>query len=213
MKKIKVLIADDHHLMIDGLKSLLDSVEQVEIVGIAHDGLEALKIISRKQVDVVLLDIQMPKMNGFEVAAELKTKHPEIKILMLTMYDKPGFIRELLETGVDGYVLKNTGKEELVEGIQAVMAGERYFSKEVETIFFDSLKKSRDESAFLTAREVEIMKLIARELTSQEIAEQLYLSHFTVDTHRKNIISKLGVKNTAGLIRYAYENGYFDLKN
>ncbi len=213
MSKIKVLIADDHHLMIDGLQSLLDSVDGIEIVGVAHDGHEAITFASRKPVDVILLDIQMPKMNGFQVAAELKTKRPEIKLLVLTMYDKPGFIRELLESGVDGYVLKNTGKEELVEGIRAVMQGERYFSKEVETIFFDSLKKSKDDTAFLTTREVEIMKLIAREFTSQEIAEQLFLSHFTVDTHRKNIISKLGVKNTAGLIRYAYENGYFELKN
>ncbi|CAD5258578.1 MULTISPECIES: response regulator transcription factor [unclassified Imperialibacter] len=213
MSDIKVLIADDHHLMVDGIKSLLDDVEGLEIVGVANDGEETMVFVSRKPVDVILLDLQMPKMNGFQVAEQIKKKYPKIRILVLTMYDKPGFIRELLESGVDGYVLKNTGKEELVEGIKTVNNGEKFFSKEVSGIFYDSFRKEKDENTFLTTREIEIIKLIAQELTSQEIADKLFLSHFTVDTHRRNIINKLGVKNTAGLIRYAYENGYFDLQN
>jgi len=213
MSDIKVLIADDHHLMVDGIKSLLDDVEGLEIVGVANDGEETMVFVSRKPVDVILLDLQMPKMNGFQVAEQIKKKYPKIRILVLTMYDKPGFIRELLESGVDGYVLKNTGKEELVEGIKTVNNGEKFFSKEVSGIFYDSFRKEKDENTFLTSREIEIIKLIAQELTSQEIADKLFLSHFTVDTHRRNIINKLGVKNTAGLIRYAYENGYFDLQN
>ncbi|MEQ8689200.1 MAG: response regulator transcription factor [Imperialibacter sp.] len=213
MSDIKVLIADDHHLMVDGIKSLLDDVEGLEIVGVANDGEETMVFVSRKPVDVILLDLQMPKMNGFQVAEQIKKKYPAIRILVLTMYDKPGFIRELLESGVDGYVLKNTGKEELVEGIKTVNNGEKFFSKEVSGIFYDSFRKEKDENTFLTTREIEIIKLIAQELTSQEIADKLFLSHFTVDTHRRNIINKLGVKNTAGLIRYAYENGYFDLQN
>jgi two-component system, NarL family, nitrate/nitrite response regulator NarL len=213
MSDIKVLIADDHHLMVDGIRSLLDDVEGLEIVGVANDGEETMVFVSRKPVDVILLDLQMPKMNGFQVAEQIKKKYPTIRILVLTMYDKPGFIRELLESGVDGYVLKNTGKEELVQGIMTVHKGEKFFSKEVSGIFYDSFRKEKDENTFLTSREIEIIKLIAQELTSQEIADKLFLSHFTVDTHRRNIINKLGVKNTAGLIRYAYENGYFDLQN
>jgi DNA-binding NarL/FixJ family response regulator len=213
MSGIKVLIADDHHLMVDGIRSLLDDVEGIEIAGVANDGEETMVFVSRHPVDVILLDIQMPKLNGFQVAEQIKKKYPATKILVLTMYDKPGFIRELLESGVDGYVLKNTGKDELVQGIRTVSKGEKFFSKEVSGIFYDSFRKEKEDNTFLTTREIEIIKLIAQEFTSQEIADKLFLSHFTIDTHRRNIINKLGVKNTAGLIRYAYENGYFDLQS
>jgi len=144
---------------------------------------------------------------------ELKEKHPAVKVIMLTMHNSSDHIQKLLKAGADGYILKNTGKEELSLGIETVMRGKSFFSREVTEVIMENLqgKKSRAQAVTeLTARETEVLKLIVKELTTHEIAEQLFISPNTVETHRKNLISKLNVKNVAGLVKYALQHGLAD---
>lgn len=205
---IKVVIADDHQMIIDGIRSLL-SGEDIEVVGEAADGQALLDLLTRTSADVVLLDINMPVLGGLEVTEVLKSKYPDLKILVLTMYNKPEFIRQLIGMGVNGYLLKNTGKDDLLTGIRKVQGGENFFSAAVSDTLISSMRTNMSANEpQLTKREKEVLRLIAKGLSTIEIAEQLFVSTHTVDTHRKNLLGKLGLKNTAGLVRYAFENGY-----
>lgn len=208
---IKLIIADDHQMFIDGIKSLLAGNNKYQIAGEAHNGLQALKIIAGTQIDLVLLDVNMPEMDGLATLKEIKAKHSGVKVIMLTMFNSPDYIQKLLKAGADGYILKNTGKEELTEGIETVMSGKAFFSREVTETMMSSLqgkKKTTPGLVELTAREIDVLKLIVKECTTHEIADALFISVNTVETHRKNLISKLGVKNIAGLVKFALQNGY-----
>lgn len=215
----KIIIADDHELILDGLISLLDGEEGFSIVGTAINGVELLELIEKaEEVDVLVLDINMPEKDGIEVTKEVKEKYPEIKIIILSMYKRSEFIKNLLKAGADGYILKNSGKETLVEAINTVHAGERYFSKEVLDTMMDSYTEERADRDLaiveLSEREKEVVRLIVQEKSTAEIADELYLSSHTINSHRKNILNKLGVKNTAGIFRYAIQTGIvkgFDL--
>ncbi len=203
---IRLLIADDHPLIIDGLRTSLSRDESVNIVTHATNGSEVLDALRKQDVDVILLDINMPGMNGFETLKKIVPEFPEVKILILSMYDKPEFIHSLIENGASGYLLKNTNRDEMIYAIQKVHHGNIYFSEEVKRI----LKKEEEAAGHheqLTKREKEILKLIAQEKTTSEIAEMLFISTHTVDTHRKNLLAKLGVKNAAGLVKFAIEYG------
>ena len=216
---IKVLIADDHQMILDGLKSLLTQDDQIEVIGEAKTGEEVItKAKSALELDVLILDINMPGKDGIEVSKELKSSFPEIKILVLTMYNRPEFIKNLLEVGINGYILKNAGKKELIRAIKQLASGESYFGPEITKVIIDSYQKNRvfnnPLSIELTDREKEIIRLIAEGLSSQEIADSLFISTHTVNTHRKNILSKLDVKNVAGIIRFGIQAGIvrgFDL--
>lgn len=202
------MIADDHQVIIDGLKSLVEG-EEIEAIGEALTGQELMDKLSRNTPDVVLVDINMPQMDGIEASTMIRKKFPLVKIVILTMYDKPEFIRNLVSIGVNGYLLKNTGKTELLTAIRKVYAGEDYFSREVSKTLISSMKSSVfDQQVQLTKREKEVLKLIAKGLSTSEISEELFVSTHTVDTHRKNLLGKLQIKNTAGLVRFAFENGY-----
>ena len=162
------------------------------------------------------MDINMPEMDGIEATKLVKTKHPLLKILMLTMFSSRDYIEKLLRAGADGYILKNTGKAELQEAIETLMNGESYFSKEVTERIMEGLqkKKNMEKSTYLvelTEREIDVLKLIVQEFTTAEIAEKLFISTHTVETHRKNLISKLNVRNIAGLVKYAMQNGLVEL--
>lgn len=210
---IKLIIADDHQMFIDGIRSLLASNKNYKIVGEAHNGREVLNIITGSAVDLVLLDVNMPDLDGLGALKEIKEKHSGVKVIMLTMFNSPDYIQKLLKAGADGYILKNTGKEELTEGIETVMSGKSFFSREVTESIMNNLqgkKKNMQGLVELTTREIEVLKLIVKECTTQEIADQLFISVNTVETHRKNLISKLGVKNIAGLVKFALQNGYAD---
>lgn len=210
---IKIVIADDHQMFIDGIRSLLAGNSSLQIVAEAHNGSEALQAIVQQQANLVLLDVNMPVMDGLSALKELKEKHPAVKVIMLTMHNSSDHIQKLLKAGADGYILKNTGKEELSLGIETVMRGKSFFSREVTEVIMENLqgKKSRAQTVTeLTARETEVLKLIVKELTTHEIAEQLFISPNTVETHRKNLISKLNVKNVAGLVKYALQHGLAD---
>ena len=206
--KIKVFIVDDHQIVIDGISSIFEFNEQVEVVGHALSGQEALDQLSNLEIDVLLLDINMPEMDGIEVAGQLKEQGFEGQILVLTMHNEPHFTKQLIELGVRGCLMKNAGKKEMLHAIQTVYQGKRYYSSEVTNTLFDSIDKSQKavEQAELTKREVEVLKLIAQEYNTKEIADKLFISTHTVETHRKNLLSKLAVKNSAGLARYAAKN-------
>lgn len=215
MKKenVKIIIADDHQLFIDGIKALLESME-VEVVGEANDGKELLRLMASTEVDLVLMDVNMPVMDGVEATKAIRETYPDAKVLMLTMHSSRDYIQRLLRAGANGYVLKNTGRAELEEAIATVMAGDAYFSAEVTQRIMEGLQNKKSQAremvVELTPRELDVLKLIAQEMTSNEIAEQLFISHHTVETHRKNLISKLNVRGSAGLVKYAIQEGLVD---
>jgi DNA-binding NarL/FixJ family response regulator len=210
---IKVLLGDDHEIVLDGLKSVLKYEEGIEVVGTAKNGEEAIQIIENSEVDVAVLDINMPIMNGIE-ATRIIRSHSTTKVLILSMYDTYEFIDELIDAGCQGYILKNKGQEELVNAIRRVHNGKIYFGEHVqEKIMEERLKPKKNATETplkLTKREIEVLKLIAQEFTSPEIAKKLCIVEATVNTHRRNLISKLKVRNSLGLVSYAYKNGLIE---
>lgn len=210
MEVIKVLIADDHKMFRDGIRALLHDEPSIEIIDEAADGEEVVKKLATTPVNVILMDIEMPNMNGLETTEFVSEEYPDIQVLVLSMSDEEKHVVQMIKSGARGYILKNTGKQELIAAIKTVAAGDSYFSKEVSQKIFNQFTKGSKEQAaasdvdpLLTEREVEILRLIAEEQTNQEIADQLYISIRTVDTHRRNLLQKLNVKNTAGLVKYA----------
>ena len=208
---IKLLIVDDHQIVVDGLRALLDGeADQFDILA-ANNGASALKLVAQESIDIILLDINLPDINGFEVAKTIKTEHDHIKIIALTMHDDATYIAKMVKNGVDGYLLKNSGKEQILLAINQVLKGGRYFSPEVTDKLLARAQpktKRRGMIQKLTRREKEILTLITEELTTEDIAKKLFISPTTVISHRKSLMRKLNAKNTAGLVRAAYE---FDL--
>lgn len=212
MNKIQLAVADDHPLVLDGIKSLVEDAEGLELVLTALNGQELLQKMNRIQVNVVLLDIDMPVKNGIDTTREIKEKFPNTKVLILTMHDEPAMIRQLVAEGADGYLLKNCGRDELLLAIRSVYNGKRHFSGEVtiQLMKADSGPLISEELKELTPREIEILRLIAAGKSNKEIGDQLFISHRTVDTHRTNIMKKLDVHNIAGLVRVAFRNKLTD---
>lgn len=210
MENIKVLIADDHQMFIDGLKSMLEDTEGIQVVGEAMNGKEVIENCDSKEVDIVIMDISMPDMDGIEATKELLKKHPDIKVLGLSMYNDRNFISDLLKTGAHGYMLKNTGKKDLIDAIQTLQSGETYLGEEVSKTLLNSFMKKRSRMEVvekLSEREMEVLECIASGLTTQEIANKLFISKNTVETHRKNLLFKIKARNTAELVKNAYKKG------
>ena len=207
---IRLLLADDHQMLKDGIKAMLHENEEIEIIAEAGSGIEVLEAVNKNQIDVVLLDINMPVMDGVEACKKLKKMYPLIKILALTMYDEGALISRMVKNGANGYILKNTGREKLIEAIKTIYEGGTYFSDRVKETLITSMMAEKSNSSFipnLTRREKEIIELIVNEYTTNEIAEKLFISEKTVETHRKNLLQKLNARNTAGLVRIAMEKG------
>lgn len=213
---IRIALADDHQLVLDGLKALIKGVEDFEFVAEANDGKRLCDIVSAVKVDVVLVDIDMPVMNGMQAIQEIGKKHPEVKCIALTMHNEKGMIQRVFSAGAAGYMLKNIDQADLIAGIRKVHAGEKVFSSDAEKIWSGDKTGGRSETALdtskfvLTEREIEILKWIANGLSNKEIGDKLFISHRTVDTHRTNLMKKLDVHNIAGLIRYAIRSGYVE---
>jgi DNA-binding NarL/FixJ family response regulator len=212
MEKINVLIADDHRIFRDGIRSILEKEKDIVVVDEAANGSEVLEKIERLKVDVLILDIDIGKPGGIEITQVISTTYPEVKVLILSMISLHDFVISALENGAIGYILKNTGKDEVLTAIRSVAKGDSYFSKEVSAILIEQLhtprsQKKRLTDIPLTPREIEVLELIAREFSNQEIADRLFISIRTVDTHRRNMLEKLGVRNTAGLVRFAIKKG------
>jgi DNA-binding NarL/FixJ family response regulator len=211
---IRILIADDHQLMIDGIKTTLAEIEDFEIVAEANNGFQVLeKLNEGLKVDVILMDINMPKQDGLACTKEVKKAFPDIKIIALSQYDEKRFVKRMVKNGASGYLLKDSGRDTLEKAIRTVHSGETYFSEKLSMrLISQELKTEDTKSLFpkLTDREQEILNLIGKEFSSQEIADKLFISFHTVESHRANLMYKAGVKNTAGLIRWAVENDLLD---
>ena len=201
----RIVLADDHQLFLDGLLSLLSASSGIDIVGTALNGRSAIALLEKESPDLILLDVNMPEMDGIETTTYIKAHFPKVKVLILTMFNTPEFIGNLVACGADGYILKNTGREELLNAIEQVKNGQPYFGAAVTSTIMSTFRKSTttEPEAHLTKREVDVLKLITQECTTQEIADKLFISNHTVETHRKNLLSKLNVRNTAGLVKYA----------
>jgi DNA-binding NarL/FixJ family response regulator len=202
---IRVFIVDDHPVVIEGIHSLLQNEKDMEWMGHAMNAQSCLGFFIHNTADVVLMDISMPGMDGVELCGLMKEKYPGIMILGLSSFNQGLYIKKMVENGASGYILKNSGKEELIKAIHAVHEGLIYFSGEVGAALQEYQKSSMIDLPVLTPREKEILELIAEGYTNPQIAEKIFLSPFTVDSHRKNLLAKLGVKNTASLIKLAVE--------
>lgn len=197
---IKVFIVDDHYMIIEGIRSLLQYQKGIEWLGHAMTASSCLAFLQQQQPDVIFLDINLPDMSGIDLCKEVKTKYPSIHIIGLSSFNQQSFIQKILENGASGYLLKNATLEELVYAIKAVKEGEIFLSNEVELTV---QKNENSKNPIITRREMEVLLLIADGLTNNEIASKLFISITTVDTHRKNLLAKFEVKNTASLIRMA----------
>lgn len=209
MDSIKILIADDHTIIRNGLKLMLDKNSKFKIVGDVNSGSAAIDFVNKNpnQVDIVLMDIDMPGMNGIEATKILTSKHPHIKVLALTMHKEEKFINDMINAGALSYILKETDIPELVQAIENTAQGKKYYSNEVSMSLINALmKKGTDNGHDLSKRELDVLKLIASGMTNKEAGEKLFISARTVESHRRNILDKLDFKNTSEMIRYAIEN-------
>jgi DNA-binding NarL/FixJ family response regulator len=214
MPSIKILIADDHHLVAESLSMLLETTEKFEISGIVNNGWQALAFIENNKVDVVLADINMPLLNGLEMAIKLKEKSSSTSIIMLTMSEEAQHIRDAIQAGVHGYVMKSAEKPELIKAIKTVVSGEKYFSEkiikklaEIQDVQSPNGKTRVEDILPLTKREIEILKLIVEDLSNIEIGKHLHISSTTVETHRRNLMKKVGVSTAIGLMRWGLKHG------
>jgi DNA-binding NarL/FixJ family response regulator len=202
---ISVFIVDDHPVVIEGIHALLQNEKGIEWAGHAMNAESCLGYFVNNTADVVLMDISMPGMDGVELCAVMKEKYPGIMILGLSTFNQGLYIKKMMGNGASGYILKNSSKEELIKAIHAVHEGNIFFGNEVGEALQEYQKSSKEILPELTSREKEILTLIAEGFTNPQIAEKIFLSPFTVDSHRKNLLAKLGVKNTATLIKLAVE--------
>ncbi|PTB97400.1 DNA-binding response regulator [Marivirga lumbricoides] len=212
-KKINILIVDDHQIFLEGICALLESIPELNIVDTALNGKIVPQLISQHEIDIVVTDINMPEMDGIELSKLLKDKYPKIKTLILSTHNDSAMISKCIKNNVDGYFLKNAEKKELLKALKTIHDGEKYFAEEVKTEFMNQTfyqKKDRYNTIQLSRREKEVLKYITLEYTTQEISDKLFISQNTVNTHRKNLLSKLNSKNTAGLVKYAMENRLLD---
>lgn len=210
MNKIRIAIADDHHILLDGLKAMLSKQKDIEVVGTYGNGQELFDDILKAEPQIALVDINMPEMNGHVLTQKIKEFYPSIYVVALSMHDDAGHIMEMIEAGVSGYLLKNVNDKELLDAVRTVMLGKMYFSAEVSEkitamVVSQQRKSDQPEEPRLTERELEILKLVANEYSNAKIAETLFISERTVETHRKNMLRKTNNKTIVGLLRYAID--------
>jgi two-component system response regulator NreC len=212
MKQARILIAEDHTILRQGLQALLSSNPEFEVVGEAEDGREAIRCVEKLRPDLVLMDLSMPRMNGTEAVEEIKKRHPETKVLVLTVHKSEEYILATLQAGADGYVLKDVTHVELMLAIKSVLAGKAYLSPEISDKVIEGYlegrrPKSKSSWDTLTQREREVLKMIAEGHKNKEIAEHLCISSKTVEKHRANLMQKLNLHSAASLTTYAVEKG------
>jgi len=209
--KTRILLADDHSLVRRGLRLVLETQPDLEVVAEAGDGAEAVKLASNPDIDLAILDISMPRMTGLQAARELQQRRPDLRILVLSMHESEQYFYEALRVGASGYVVKRAADRDLVEACRAAMRGEPFlYPGAVTALIADSLRRERDGEEHrdpLTPRETEVIKLVAESYTNQQIAEALVISEKTVERHRANILEKLGMRDRVELTRYAIRNG------
>ncbi len=211
MANVKIALADDHKIVRDGIKTMLESQPEIDVVAEASNGNELLEKLEDTLVDLVIMDISMPKKDGIQATKEVKEEHPNVKVLALTMSNDDLHIRQMIQAGASGYIMKSAGRQDLKNAIETIMSGKHYFSDEATQSIMMDLVKGKGKSTtmdavHITDRELEILELIVQEFTNQEIAEKLFISSRTVDAHRRNLLQKTGARNTAGLVKYAFQH-------
>ncbi|MBG6109633.1 DNA-binding NarL/FixJ family response regulator [Flavobacterium sp. CG_9.10] len=212
--KIRIHLADDHQILIDGISSLLQTIPDFEVVGFSLNGSNLFDEVTQNKTDILMLDINMPEKDGIAVIKEFAEKGFPCKVIILSSYDDLKLIKEIMKLGASGYLTKQCAGENIVEAIEAVYRGEEYFCEAVREKIFNNVTKDNPKlnkidsalNSILTGREIEIITLISLEYSGKEISEQLYISINTVETHRKNIMKKLDLKNSIGLVKYAIKN-------
>lgn len=212
-KKIRIYLADDHQVLIDGILAVLKTNTKFEVVGYSLNGMNLVDTVQQKKADILIMDINMPQKDGIEVLKEFSDKGFSCKVIVLSSYDDFKLIKEVLKLGASGYLSKQCAGDSIIEAIESVAAGQDYFSKNIQEKIFSSFTGNTSASenyeitnTMLTDRELEILKLISMEYSGKEIGEELFISANTVETHRKNLIKKLNVKNTIGLVKYAIKH-------
>lgn len=215
MKIVKILLADDHQMFLESMSLLLNTIENFELAATAANGREVLRLLGIIEIDVVLCDLQMPLMGGVEVILQVRQQFPSARVLILTMSDDVINIREALQAGAAGYVLKTSNKAELESAINSIANGQSYYSSMVMKNLINVPEKVDNQvfssrSIALSDRELEILKLIVAENSSMQIAEKLFISFNTVETHRKHLYKKLGINTSLGLLKYALKHGLID---
>jgi DNA-binding NarL/FixJ family response regulator len=201
--KTGIFIVDDHYMVIEGIRSLLQNENDIEWMGHATNAASCLSFLKLQKPDIILMDINLPDMSGIDLCKEVKQLHPSVFVLGLSTFNQQTVIQDMMENGASGYVLKNATKEELLEAISVVLKGKKYFSFETAL----ALRESKQRQPLITRREKEVLQLIAEGLTNGEISEKLFISVPTVNTHRKSLLEKFEVKNTAALIGKAIKSG------
>ena len=208
-EKYQIVIADDHQLVLDGLVSIINEMEDIQVVAAVNSGDEVVKVLEKQLVHLVITDIEMPGMDGISLLKLIKKAYPTIKVMMVSMYQEAHLIKQLIQLKVDGYILKSDDSEEWKQAVKSILRGKKHFSSSITLKLTEdhvSEKKIIDELALLTAREIEVLKLISQGLSNKQIGEQLFISHRTVDNHRTNLMDKLDIHNVAGLVRFAISN-------
>ena len=207
MMATKVFIVDDHFMVIEGIRSLIQNEKDIEWMGHATNANSCLSFLQHQLPDVILMDVSMPEMSGIELCALVKQEYPSVFIIGLSTFNQQSFIQKMVDNGASGYLLKNATKDELLEGIQAVVKGKMYYSMEAA----QTLRSQTDSKVpVITRRQKEMLELIAEGMTNNEIAEKLFISVATVDTHRKNLLARFEVKNTAALVKMAIQMKLID---
>lgn len=216
MAKVNILLADDHKIVREGIRSLLEDEIGFNIAAEANNGKEAVEACEENDIDLVVMDISMPEMDGIEATEAIRSQFPDVKVLALTMMDEDEHIRNMIEAGASGYILKNSDRNEFIDALTTILDGKHYFSEDAtHRIMMDLVKgKERKDSGVdqITDREKEVLELIVREHTNQEIADKLNISIRTVGAHRMHLLQKTGSKNTAGLVTYALRNNLVDFE-
>lgn len=210
---IKILIADDHGVVAEGLKHLVEAQPDMQVVATVGDGREAVRLAREAQPDVVLMDLSMPELNGADAARAILERDPKCRVIVLSMYSDREYVRRALKAGAAGYVVKRSAAKEVVEAIRAVFGGGRYLSPKVADVVIGDYAddKREDPLARLSAREREVLQLLAEGRTGAEIAQRLSLSQKTVETYRARLVEKLGIRDVAGLVRFAIQRGLVSL--
>ena len=215
---IRVLVVDDHAIIREGLRVMLGNQPDMEVVGVAANGREAIRLVDEKEPDVAVIDISMPELNGIEAISQMLPRHPHIKVIVLSIHETKPYVHRALKAGARGYLIKETAGLEVVDAVRAVYRGERYLSQRIADLLTDisfrNLETSMEVSPLetLSSREREILQLVAEGKTSQEIAERLSISPKTVDTYRSRLMQKIGVDDMAGLIKFAIQHGVITLE-
>lgn len=203
--KTKVFIVDDHYMIIEGLRSLLQNESGVEVTGHATNAESCMAFLNRQLPDVILMAINLPGKSGIELCDEVKKRYPQVRILGLSTFNQRTYIEKMMQNGADGYILKNAGRQELMTGIERVMQNKTYMSHEAALAV---RKQDAEEGPVLTRREKEVLALIAAGMTNQEIADKIFVSVTTVETHRKNLLQKFDARNVAALVSTAARKGF-----